>query len=252
MEQILSGKVAIVTGGGSGIGRATATLYAANGAKVVISDMDEKGGAETVKMIQDVGGDAHFIKTDVGKPAECEAMVKQTVEKYGRLDIACNNAGISGESNPVADVTVAGWDKVISINLSSVFYCMKYQIPAMLKDGGGSIVNMASILGKVGFMNSSGYVAAKHGVVGLTETAALEYSAKGVRVNAIGPGFIDTPLLEKAGMGKEEKDMLVKLHPIGRLGKPEEIAELVLWLSSDKASFVTGAYYNVDGGYLAQ
>lgn len=250
METTFSGKVALVTGAGSGIGESIALLYAANGAKVIVSDVNEKGGAATVQQIKDKGGEASFVKADVSKPEECEQLVNKTIEIYGRLDIACNNAGISGESNPVGELSVAGWDKVISINLSAVFYCMRYQIPVMLKQGSGAIVNMASILGQVGFDNAAGYVAAKHGVVGLTQNAALEYSAKGIRINAVGPGFIDTPLLN--AMDANAKKMLVSLHPIGRLGKPEEVAELVIWLSSDKASFVTGSYYPIDGAYLAR
>ncbi|PZF74941.1 3-oxoacyl-ACP reductase FabG [Taibaiella soli] len=246
----LSGKVALVTGAGSGIGESCALLYAAKGAKVIVSDVNEKGGAETVQKIKDKGGDATFVKADVGKPEECEQLVKKTIDIYGRLDMACNNAGIGGESHPVGDMSVEGWNKVILINLSSVFYCMHYQIPAMLKNGGGAIVNMASILGAVGFNNSAGYVAAKHGVVGLTQNAALEYSSQGVRVNAVGPGFINTPLLDV--MDEAAKNMLISLHPIGRLGKPEEVAELVVFLSSDKASFITGGYYPIDGAYLAR
>ncbi|RPE14372.1 SDR family oxidoreductase [Chitinophaga lutea] len=249
MEPLLAGKVALVTGAGSGIGEATAILYAAHGAKVIVSDVNEKGGQSTVEAIRKKGGDAQFVQCDVSKAAECEQLVSATLKAYGRLDAACNNAGIGGEQHPIADMSVEGFDKVIAINLSSVFYCMKYQIPAMLKNGGGAIVNMASILGQVGFAYSAGYVAAKHGVIGLTQNAGIEYSAQGIRVNAVGPGFIDTPLLKDAN--PQMKAGLVAKHPIGRLGKAEEVAELVIWLSSDKASFVTGAYYPVDGGYLA-
>jgi len=179
-------------------------------------------------------------------------MVEKTLEAYGSLDMAFNNAGIGGEANAIADMSIEGWNKIIAVNLSSVFYCMKYEIAAMLKSDKGAIVNMSSILGSVGFANSAGYVAAKHGVIGLTQNAALEYSAKGVRINAVGPGFINTPLLSKAGMDDGVKQYLAKMHPIGRLGESGEVAELVVWLCSDKASFVTGSYYPVDGGYLAQ
>ena len=247
-----TGKVAIVTGASSGIGRTSALFYAREGAKVVVSDVNEEGGQETVRLIQAAGGEAFFIKTDVANPADCETLVKRTVEKFGRLDFACNNAGIGGEQNLTADYSVEGWQKVIAINLSGVFYCMKYEIPAMLKAGGGAIVNMASILGQVGFAGAPAYVAAKHGVVGLTQNAAIEYAAQGIRVNSVGPAFIKTPMIAVLEENAEALNMLVGLHPIGRLGLPEEVAELVIWLSSHRASFVTGAYYSVDGGYLAR
>ncbi|MBX2970468.1 MAG: SDR family oxidoreductase [Cyclobacteriaceae bacterium] len=250
MSKLLTEKVALVTGAGSGIGREAALLYAKNGAHVIVSDMNEAGGLETVDKIKAVGGDARFIKADVSSPEENERLVAKTLEAYKVLDIACNNAGIGGESNPVGDMSIEGWKKVIDINLNGVFYGMHYQIPAMLTQGKGAIVNIASILGQVGFMNSSAYVAAKHGVVGLTKNAAMEYSAKGIRVNSIGPGFIKTPLLNQ--LDEATMNMLVSLHPIGRLGESKEVAELIVWLSSDKASFVTGSYYAIDGGYLSQ
>jgi NAD(P)-dependent dehydrogenase (short-subunit alcohol dehydrogenase family) len=246
------GKIAIVTGGASGIGRTTSEYYARDGAKVVVSDVDEGGGQETVRRIREAGGEAVFVRTDVAEPAECEALVRQTVEKYGRLDIAFNNAGIGGEQNPTAQYSLEGWQKVIAINLSGVFYCMKYEITAMLATGEGAIVNMSSILGEVGFAGSPAYVAAKHGILGLTKNAALEYGSRGIRVNAVGPAFIRTPLIAAIEENPQALSGLVAAHPIGRLGEPGEVAELVLWLSSDKASFVTGAYYPVDGGYLAR
>jgi len=249
MEKIFENKVVIVTGGGSGIGQATAILYAQKGAKVIVSDIDKKGGEETVASIRKTGGDASFLQTDVSKAEDCEALVKGTISTYGRLDMAFNNAGIGGEMNPVADMSVEGWLKVINVNLNSVFYCMKYQLPEMLKQGQGSIVNMSSILGQVAFANSAAYVAAKHGVVGLTRNAAVEYAKQGIRVNAVGPAFINTPLL--SALDQKMKEALVTLHPIGRLGEAKEVAELVVWLSSDKASFVTGNYYAIDGGYLS-
>ena len=247
-----SNQVALVTGAASGIGRVSAQFYAREGAKVVVSDVDEAGGEETIRLISEAGGEAFFIKTDVSKPAECERLIDQTVQRYGRLDFGCNNAGIGGEANPTADYSVEGWQRVIDINLSGVFYCVKYEIQAMLKNNGGSIVNMASILGQVGFATAPAYVAAKHGIVGLTKTAALEYAATGVRINAIGPGFINTPMIAKLEEDPQIMSTLVSLHPIGRLGKPEEVAELVIWLSAKRASFITGAYFAVDGGYLAR
>jgi len=249
---MLKDKVALITGGSSGIGRAVALAWAREGAKVVVSDVDRGGGEQTAEQVRAAGSEAVFIAADVGKPEDCEALVRQAVEKFGRLDIACNNAGIGGPQAPTADYPLDGWAQVIAINLSGVFYGMKYQLPAMLKNGGGAIINMASILGAAGFPGAPAYTAAKHGVVGLTQVAALEYSAHGVRINAVGPGFIHTPMISALEDNKAVNDMLVAAHPIGRLGRAEEVAELVLWLSSEKASFVTGSYYPVDGGYLAR
>lgn len=246
----LENKVAIVTGAASGIGKETALLFAKEGAKVLVSDIDTDDGQDVVKQIKNNGGEASFFKADVSKPEEQEALVEAAMEKYGALHITFNNAGIVGPVGPVADIPIEEWDKVISVNLSAVFYGMHFQIPAIIESGGGNIVNTASIMGQVAAANQSGYNTAKHGVVGLTKSAALEYSDKKVRINAVGPGYVDTPLLDF--LDEEEKQHLVGLHPIGRLGKAEEIAELVLWLASDKSSFVTGSYYPVDGGYLAQ
>lgn len=249
----LKGKTVIVTGGASGIGEATALLYAEYGCNVVVSDLQEEKGQLLVEKIRQSNSKAVFIKADVSKPEDCEMLVNKTVASFGSLDIAFNNAGISGESNAIADMSIEGWNKIIAVNLNSVFYCMKYELQQMLKQGKGVIINNSSILGQVGFVNAAGYVAAKHGVIGLTQNAALEYSAKGVRINAIGPAFINTPLLAEAGMNTDVKQsVLVPLHPIGRLGDAKEVAELVVWLSSDKASFITGSYYPVDGGYLAR
>lgn len=248
---MLENKVAIVTGAGSGIGRSVALAYAREGAKVVVADIDEAGGTETVRQIKAQSGEALFVKSDSSSAEGNRLLVEDTVKHYGGLHIACNNAGIGGPIAMTGEYPVDGWDKVIAINLSGVFYGMRYQLPAILQSGGGAIINMASILGNVGARFSPAYVAAKHGVVGLTKTTALEYANQNIRVNAVGPGYIMTPLLTK-NLTKEMMDGVAALHPIGRLGQPEEVAELVLWLSSDKASFVTGAYYPVDGGYLAQ
>ncbi|HEY5749310.1 MAG TPA: SDR family NAD(P)-dependent oxidoreductase [Chryseolinea sp.] len=246
----MKSKTVIITGAASGIGKATAELFAKAGASVVISDIQEAEGIATRESIAAAGGKVSFFKTDVSEPEEMEALVNFAVKTYGKLDVAVNNAGIGGELNPIADMSIAGWQKVIATNLNSLFYGMKYQIQAMLKNEGGSIVNVSSILGSVGFAGSAGYASAKHGVIGLTQTAALEYSAQKIRINAVGPGFIDTPLLN--ALNAEMKQQLVALHPIGRLGKSEEVAELIYWLGSDKSSFATGSYYPIDGGYLAR
>ena len=251
MTRLLDGRVALVTGAGSGIGRAIAYLYGAEGAKVVVSDVDERGGVETVTLLRERGATAIFVRADTSKPADHEMLVAQTVRDLGALHIACNNAGIGGPQAPVGEYPIDGWDRVIAVNLSGVFYGMRYQIPAMLEAGGGAIVNIASILGQVGFPNSAAYVSAKHGVVGLTRNAALEYAARNIRVNVVGPAFIKTPLLDK-NLPAEMLEALAGQHPVGRLGEATEVAELVVWLSSSKASFVTGAYYAIDGGYLAR
>ncbi|GAB3949605.1 SDR family NAD(P)-dependent oxidoreductase [Spirosoma harenae] len=251
MDKDLQGKTALVTGAASGIGKATALLYSKHGANVMLSDLAEAQGKEVVEQIEADGGNARFFKADVSDPVQCQQLVQETVTVFGSLDIAFNNAGIGGELNQTGDYSIEGWQHIINVNLNSVFYCLKYELEAMLKQNRpGSIVNMASILGQVGTANSPGYVAAKHGVVGLSQTAAIEYAAKGIRINSVGPAYIDTPLL--GVLPNEVKQMLVGLHPIGRLGRSEEVAELVVWLSSDKASFVTGSYYPIDGGYLAQ
>lgn len=249
---LMKDKVALVTGAASGIGLAVAQVWVREGARVVLSDVDTEGGEKAVSDLKAQGHEALFVRADVGDPEDCQALVARAVAHFGRLDAACNNAGIGGAQQPTADYPVDAWEQVIRINLSGVFYGMKYQIAAMLKTGGGSIINMASILGAAGFAMAPAYTAAKHGVVGLTKAAALEYSAQGVRINAAGPGFIHTPMINSLEQDHDTNAMLVAAHPIGRLGQPQEVAELVVWLSSDKASFVTGAYYPVDGGYLAR
>lgn len=256
---MLKDRIAIVTGAGSGLGEAISTLFAKNGATVVLADLDVEGAERVLGQIEQEGGRGRVVRTDVSKPDDAKALVDATVREFGRLDIAVNNAGIGGPTAPVGEYPIDGWDRIIGINLSGVFYGMRHQIPAMLESGGGAIVNMASVAGKVGLVNGSGYAAAKHGVVGLTETAAIEYGERGIRVNAVGPGFINTPLIGKrpvmdteAASGTDELQALAAQHPMNRLGEASEVAELVLFLASDRASFITGGYYNVDGGYLAR
>lgn len=239
-------RVALITGAGSGIGRAAAIAFARAGAQVVVSDVQQSAAYDTVREIVGSNGTGVAIVADVGNPSDCARLVEQTLSTFGRLDCACNNAGISGTQAPLAALAVEDWKRVIDVNLSSVFYCMKAEIPAMLQTGGGAIVNMSSILGTVGMAGASAYVAAKHGVVGLTQNAALDYATQNIRVNSIGPAFIRTPLI--AGVEAQ----VLPLHPVGRLGLPEEVADLVLFLSSRQAGFITGAYYPIDGGYLAQ
>jgi NAD(P)-dependent dehydrogenase (short-subunit alcohol dehydrogenase family) len=240
-------KVAIVTGAGSGIGEACAALLARRGAKVLVADVAAEPAERVASEIGDAAR-AHVV--DVTDPTACDAMVAAAVEAFGRLDVAVNNAGIGGPQAPTGDYPLDGWAAVIAVNLSGVFYSMRAEIRAMLGGGGGSIVNMASILGSVGFAQSVAYVSAKHGVVGMTKTAAIEYAAQGIRVNSVGPGFIETPLL--AAASPEIVAGVAGLHPVGRLGRAEEVAELVAFLASDRASNTTGAYYVTDGGYTAR
>jgi len=249
-----TGKVVLITGASSGIGRATALAFASEGAKVVIGDVNAEGSQETVRLIVEAGGEASAMACDVSSPDDAAALVAHAVETFGAVDIAFNNAGIEGTGAMVADYDVDVWNRVIAINLTGVFLCMKFQIEQMLKQGGGAIVNNASILGTVGFASASPYVAAKHGVLGLTRTAAIEYATRGIRVNAVCPGFIETPMLERGGITTDPavKKMIESSHPMGRLGTSEEIADAVLWLCSKRASFVTGHPLLVDGGYVAR
>ncbi len=244
----LENKVAIVTGGASGIGKAIVQLFIKEGAKVVVADLNEKLGDELIDSLGD--SNIIFVKADASSAEDNKKIVEVAIENFGALHIAVNNAGIGGDAATVGELSIESWKKVIDINLNGVFYGMHYQLPEIEKVG-GSIINMASILGQVGFANSSAYVAAKHGVVGLTKTAGWEYATKGVRINAIGPGFIATPLVDNA-MDEHALKFLETQHAFQRLGKPEEVAELALWLASDKSSFVTASYYPVDGGYLAK
>jgi len=245
---LLADKVAFVSGGGSGIGRAIAETYAREGAKVVIADVNEAHGQETVKAITEAGGTAFFIKGDSSLPNDNKRFVEETVAKYGRLDVACNNAGIGGPVAPTGEYDIAGWDKVIALNLSGVFYACRYQLEQMEKQGGGNIVNIASVHGTVAAPNSVAYTAAKHGVVGLTKNIAAEYGQKNIRCNAIGPGYIATPLIN-ANLNEDAKKAIEAKAPMNRLGTPQEIADLVVFLNSDKSTFTTGAYFIADGGY---
>ena len=246
-------KVALVTGGGSGIGRATALAFAREGAKVVIGNRNVQRGEETVAMIRKAGGEASFKRTDVLVTKDIEALVEHAVKEYGGLDLAFNNAGVEGDVAPITEQTEANYDAVMDVNVKGVWLSIKYEIPQMLKRGGGAIVNCSSVAGLIGFPNMAPYFASKHAVIGLTKVAALEYSAQGIRINAVNPAVIDTEMVDRiaAGFGMN-KDELVLFHPIGRLGQVEEIAEGVVWLCSKKSSFVTGHSLVVGGGFTAR
>jgi NAD(P)-dependent dehydrogenase (short-subunit alcohol dehydrogenase family) len=248
------GKVALITGAGSGIGREAALGFARGGAKVVVSDVSDAAGAETVSLIEQAGGSAIYVRANVAEAAEVEAAVAAAVEAFGGLNIVVNNAGIGGEAALTGDYPLEGWHKVIDINLNGVFYGMRYGIPAILASGGGSIVNVSSILGLVGWATAPAYVAAKHAVSGLTKAAAVEYAQQGIRVNSVHPGFIATPLLTNAGItsGSDLEAFIAGKHAMNRLGTAAEVANLIVWLASDEASFVTGSNVAVDGGYTCQ
>ena len=249
----LKGKVAIVTGAASGIGRESALAFARAGAKVVAADITVDGGEETIRMIKDLGGEAVFVQVDVTKADEVKGMVEMAVATYGRLDFAHNNAGIEGIAGPCVACTEENWDRTININLKGVFLCCKYEIPEMLKAGGGSIVNTSSVAGLVGFGGIPAYTASKHGVAGLTKTIALDYAKENIRCNAVCPGVIHTPMIDRfTGGDPAALEAMTATEPVGRLGKPEEIADAVVYLCSDEASFITGAAIPVDGGFVAQ
>jgi len=249
----VEGRVALITGGGSGIAQATALLFGREGASVVVADYNAEGGARTVKTIKEAGGTAVFHAADVSNPQDVDGLMHKVMESYGRLDCAFNNAGIQGQLAKTPNCSLENWNRVIAINLTGVFLCMKYEIPVMLRHGGGRIVNTASGAGLVGVVGAPAYVAAKHGVAGLTKAAALEFAQKGIRVNAVCPGFIRTPMIEESlDKGIVSEEQLFALEPMHRIGEPEEIAEAVLWLCSDASSFVTGLPMPVDGGYVAQ
>ena len=246
----LKNKVALVSGAGSGIGRAIAITYAQEGAKVVVADINEEHAVETVKLITDTGGEAIAVKADSSKAEESKRLIDEVVQRYGRLDIACNNAGMGGPAKPTAEYEPEEWDRVIDLNLNGVFYACKYQLAQMEKNGGGSIVNIASIHGQVAAPNSPAYTASKHAVVGLTKNIAVEYAQKNIRCNAVGPGYIETPLLTE-NLNEEGLKAIAAKSAINRLGTVQEVADLVAFLSSDKSSFTTGAYIITDGGYTA-
>jgi len=251
MSKDLQDKVAIITGGTSGIGRDTAVLFAQAGAKVVVAGRREAEGQETVALVREAGGDGIFVQTDVAKSADVQALVRKTVETYGRVDCAFNNAGIEGAWVPIIEQKEADFDSVIAINLKGVWLCLKYEVLQMLKQGGGgTIVNMSSVAGLMGAAGAAAYVATKHGVIGLTKTAALEYAAQKIRINAVCPAVIETPMGERI-FGGERRQGAEAMHPLGRFGTPREISEAVLWLCSERSSFMTGHNITLDGGFLA-
>ena len=247
----LKNKVAIVTGGGSGIGRASCLLFAREGAKVVVADYVAEGGNETARQISAANGQAVFVQTDVSKSTDVKNMIGATIRNYGRVDILFNNAGIEGPSTKLANLKEEDWDRVIAIDLTSVYLGIKYVIPEMIKQGGGVILSTASVAGLVGFQGSGAYAAAKAGVINLTRLAALEYADKNIRVNCICPGVIETPMVDRV-MGGRSREKVVRTEPIGRLGRPEDIANAALFLASDESSFATGAPFIIDGGYIAR
>jgi len=248
-----NGKTALVTGAGSGIGRATALAFAKYGARVVVADLNQAGGRETVKMVRErFNSEAIFIRVDISDPVQVQAMLAETVQTFGGLNYACNNAGVAGEQGSTVDYAIEDWRRVIDINLTGTWLCMKYELPEILKAGGGAIVNVSSILGQSGFANAPAYTASKHGIIGLTKTAALEYAAQNVRINAVCPAVIETPMIGPISEDAEMLAAMQAMHPINRLGQPEEVAEAIVWLCADESSFVVGEALLVDGGYSAR
>jgi NAD(P)-dependent dehydrogenase (short-subunit alcohol dehydrogenase family) len=253
MAVLLDGKVALITGAGSGIGRATSLIFAREGARLVLADIVAEGGEETLRMVKQEGAEAIFVRTDVSKLTEVEALVAKVISTWGRIDCAFNNAGIDGKMGKLAECTEENWNRTIAINLSGVFFCMKAEIPHMLRQGGGAIVNTASVAGITGSPGLPAYVASKHGVVGLTRAAALEYGREKIRVNCVCPGPIRTPMMSRLLTGRPEMEQrFASAEPLKRLGEPAEIGEAVAWLCSDAASYVTGHAMPVDGGYMAK
>lgn len=249
----MDNQTALITGAGKGIGKAAALKFAGRGASVVVAEVAEKDGKETVDQVRKLGGDALFVKTDVSNPEDVKNMISRTVETYGRLDYAFNNAGIEGDQAATGDASLENWNKVIAINLTGVWLCMKAEIRQMLKNHGGAIVNMSSVAGRVGFTNIPAYTASKHGVLGLTKNAALEYAENGIRVNAVCPGVIHTAMIDRFTGGDQEAIKgMAAMQPVNRMGDPEEVADLVVYLCSDQASFITGESVAIDGGFTAR
>ena len=252
-KDVFQNKVALITGASSGIGRATAIAFAKAGANVVVADVNYSGGQETAQQIKKLGQDSLFVHCDVSNPNEVEEMVAKTIVTFGRLDFAFNNAGIEGQQGTTADCSLENWNRVIDINLKGVWLCMKHELEVMLKQGSGSIVNCSSIAGLIGFQGVPAYVASKHGVIGLTKTAALEYAKSSIRINAVCPGIISTPMIDRFTHGEAQiRKQLADGEPVGRVGEPDEVASAVLWLCSPGSSFVTGTAIPIDGGWVAQ